>query len=68
MAIRLNSIVQVVDAVDREVHDVSRFIGRIGEVIRCGVSDEDPTFADAFLVGFCDDTKELFWPEELALP
>ena len=68
MPIQQHSIVLVVDAIDREIHDVSRFIGRIGEVIRCGVSDLDPTFADAFLVGFCDDATELFWPEELALP
>jgi hypothetical protein len=68
MAIRLNSIVQVVDAIDREVHDVASFIGRLGEVIRRGTRDGDTTFAEMFLVGFCDGNTELFWPEELALP
>jgi hypothetical protein len=68
MAIRLNSIVQVVDAVDRDIYDVTQFIGRVGEVLRCGAADSDATFADAVLVGFCDGATELFWPEELALP
>lgn len=65
---RLHSIVQVVDAIDVDIHNVTPFVGRIGEVLNVGAPDGDTTFADALLVGFCDGSSELFWPEELALP
>jgi hypothetical protein len=49
ITMRLHSIVQVIDAIDVDIHD-------------------DTTFQDALLVGFCDGSEELFWPEELAKP
>lgn len=58
-------IVRVVDATNADVYNVSRFIGRIGEVLRIGTKCKDPTFAEQRLVGFCDGTEESFWPEEL---
>jgi hypothetical protein len=68
MTFRQHQIVQVVDAIDRDIHDVSRFIGRVGEVLRIGLHDGDSTFADVVVVGFCDGTEKWFWPEEVALP
>jgi len=66
--IRLHSIVHIVSAIDIDIHDVSPFIGRMGEVLSVGSRDNDPTFSGALIVGFCDGSVEMFWPEELALP
>jgi hypothetical protein len=63
-----HAIVEIVDKIDPDVMDMSPFIGRVGEVLRRGTRDGDPTFADTFIIGFCDGTKEMFWPEEIALP
>lgn len=60
-----HSIVQVVTAIDREIHDVSMFIGRIGEVLGPATDNENNPFFDALIVGFCDGEEELFWPEEV---
>ena len=66
--IQIHSIVLVVDAIDVKIHDVSPFIGRMGEVLSVGSRDSDPTFSDALIVGFCDGSVEVFWPEEVVLP
>jgi hypothetical protein len=65
---RIGQIVQVKRAIDVDVYDVSRFVGRIGEVLRfggVGVFLDDPTFDEMICVGFCDGSEESFWPEEL---
>lgn len=56
--------VRVVDAIDRDVHDVSAWIGRAGIVKRSGVLLEglvEVTFAGPFPGG----RLAQFWPEEL---
>lgn len=58
------SMVMVDAAIDTEIHDVTRYIGRVGEIVD---EFDEGTFCGAFLVGFCDGTEEMFWPEELAL-
>lgn len=65
-SIKPHSMVKVVAAIDADVMDMSPFIGRVGEVLRRGTRDGDHTFADAFIIGFCDGTEEMFWPEELS--
>jgi hypothetical protein len=65
---KIGAIVLVVDAIDRDVYDVLRFVGRVGEVLRHGTRNGDSTFADAMFVGFCDGSEMMFWPEELTLP
>ena len=67
-AYKIGQIVRVVCAIDTEIHDVSKRIGNIGEVLRfggVGLFSNDPGFAEMIHVGFCDGTEESFWPEEL---
>ena len=59
--------VRVVAAIDRTVHDVSRFIGQTGTARRlvidghCGETLEDPLM----VVALDDGAEESFWREEL---
>lgn len=61
--------VRVVDAIDRDVHDVSAFIGSRGVVeyleYECGCGQR---FPDDPMVGilFRDGRRQEFWSEEIA--
>ena len=56
-------IVRVVQAVDREIYDVSTFIGRMGIVKG---EAESPSIGEPFtIVRFSDGQEEAFWPEEI---
>lgn len=61
-------VVRIVQAIDREVHDVARFVGRVGRVeyleYRCGCGQtypQDPMIGVVFLTG----EREEFWREEI---
>lgn len=60
--------VRVVDAIDREVHDVAEFIGEYGVVeyleYECGSGQH---FPDDPMIGvlFRDERREEFWSEEI---
>lgn len=61
--------VRVVDAIDRELYDVSRFVGRVGRVVHldydCGCGQSNP--GDPMIgVKFRGGVVEEFWREELA--
>jgi hypothetical protein len=57
-------IVRVVQAVDREIYDVSDRLGKLGVFVR---ETESPSTGVPFtLVRFSDGTDEAFWPEEIA--
>jgi hypothetical protein len=61
-------VVRVVDAIDVEVHDVSRYIGQVGRVVHleysCGCGQQFPD-DPAVGVKFANGDHEEFWPEEL---
>lgn len=54
-------------SVTKPSDDVRAHRGRVGEILQRGAPNKDSTFAGALLVGFCDGTQELFWPEEVSL-
>lgn len=63
--------VVVVDGIDQNIHDTSRWLGRIGTVwyleYSCGCGQVYP---DTPMIGvrfFCEGLEE-FWPEELDQP
>lgn len=62
----IDNKVRVIEAVDREVYDVSSYVGSVGVVTAI-----DTTFVSAehpmYEVKFTRGRREIFWPEELEL-
>jgi hypothetical protein len=60
--------VRVVGAIDTEIHDVSRHLGRLGLVehleYSCGCGQRYPDYP-AIGVKFTDGETEEFWPDEV---
>ncbi len=58
--------VVIIAAIDREIHDMSAYIGKVGHAIRLDPTGPGASLADPMVIVEVDGNVDAFWREELA--